>query len=195
MMATVTSPELDEIEQPIIEPDDEYEVVDGRIVEEPHLGMFEHRMAYRLAVSISFFDPSGRLGEVVPDGLFILRHNPMLRRRPDVAFVSTQRWPTDRSPIREVAWDVIPDIAVEFTSPSDLIDDLMDKIEEYFAAGVRLVWVIYPKQRKLYAYQSPTSVAVLSEGDELDGGAVLPGYRLSLTPLFELRGGGPTPVA
>jgi Uma2 family endonuclease len=194
-MATVTSPELAEIELPVVEPDEDYEVVDGRIVEEPPLGVYEIRMANRLARSIILFDPPGELGEAVIEVLFILKSSPMLRRRPDLAFVSQERWPAARPMDREAAWDVIPDLAVEITSPTDLIDDLMDKIEEYFAAGVRLVWVIYPKQRKLYAYQSPTSVRILREGDELDGGAVLPGFRVSLTSLFELERGGPTPIA
>jgi Uma2 family endonuclease len=194
-MATVTSPELEEIVLPVIEPDEDYEVVDGRIVEEPPLGMYEIRMANRLARSITLFDPTEQLGEVVIEALFILNDAPMLRRRPDVAFASRERWPADSPADRETAWDVIPDLAVEITSPTDLIDDLMDKIEEYFAAGVRLVWVIYPKQRKLYAYQSPTSLRILGAGDELDGGSVLPGFRLPLTPLFELRGGGPTTIA
>ncbi len=193
-MATVTDLET-EIVLPVIEPDEDYEVVDGRIVEEPPLGMYEIRMANRLARSIILFDSPGELGEVVIEGLFILNEVPMLRRRPDVAFVSRERWPADSPMDREAAWDVVPDLAVEFTSPTDLIDDLMDKIEDYFAAGVRLVWVIYPKQRKLYAYQSPTSLRILGVGDELDGGSVLPGFRLPLTPLFELRGGGPTPIA
>jgi Uma2 family endonuclease len=194
-MATVTEVEIVERELPVGECDEHYEIVNGRIVEEPPLGLYEIRMANRLARWISFFDPTEQLGEVVIEALFILNEVPMLRRRPDVAFVSRERWPADRPMDREAAWDVIPDLAVEITSPNDLIDDLMDKIEEYFAAGVRLVWVIYPKQRKLYAYQSSTTVRILGMGDELDGGSVLPGFRLPLTPLFELRGGGPTPVA
>ena len=194
-MATVTSPELEDVGLPLLDPHKDYEVVDGLIVEEPPLGVYEIRMANRLARSIAFFDPSEDLGEVVIELLFILNHSPSLRRKPDVAFVSRDRWPRDRSMGRDAAWDVIPDLAVEFTSPTDLIDDLMDKVEDYFRAGVRLVWVFYPKQRKVYAYESPTSVTVLSEGDELDGGVVIPGFRLSLTPLFELRRDGPTPVA
>jgi Uma2 family endonuclease len=194
-MATVTPLDLEDDKLRIVDPDADYEVVDGRIVEEPYLGAYEIRMACRLARSISLFDPAELLGEAVVEELFILKDAPMLRRRPDVAFVSRERWPADRPMDREAAWDVIPDLAVEITSPSDLIDDLMDKIEEYFAAGVRLVWVIYPKQRKVYAYNSPTNGTILGSGDELEGGAVLPGFRLRLTPLFELRGGGPTPVA
>jgi Uma2 family endonuclease len=194
-MATVTSPELEDVELPVIEPEEHYEVVNGQIVEEPPLGAYDMRLANRLVRSIILFDPTGALGEPTVEMLFILSHSPRLRRRPDVAFVSKERWPDDRQTGREAAWDVIPDLAVEITSPTDLIDDLMDKIDEYFAAGVRLVWVIYPKQRKVYAYQSPTNVKILGDGDELEGGAVLPGFRIPLTPLFELRGGGPSPVA
>jgi Uma2 family endonuclease len=194
-MATVTSPEQEVVDLPVIEPDEDYEVVDGVIVEEPPLGAYESRMANRLAKTIYLFDPPGNLGEVVIEILFILKHTPSLRRKPDVAFVSRERWPVGRSMGSEAAWDVIPDLAVEFTSPTDLIRDLMDKIEEYFRAGVRQVWVIYPRHRKVYAYESPTSVRILSEGDELDGGVVLPGFRLSLSDLFELKAGGPTPVA
>ena len=194
-MATATPPDLEHVELPIVEPDSDYEIVDGRIVKEPPLGAYEMRMANRLARSIVLFDPSGELGDAVVEVLFILNNEPMLRRRPDMAFVSQERWPADRSMDREAAWDVIPDLAVEITSPTDLIDDLMDKVEEYFSAGVRLVWVIYPKQRRIYAYQSPKGVTILGAGDELDGGAVLPGFRIPLTPFFELRGGEPTPVA
>ena len=90
----------------------------------------------------------------------------------------------DRSVPREAAWDIVPDLAVEFTSPTDLIDDLMDKLAEYFAAGVRLVWVIHPKHRKIYAYASPASARILIPGDELDGGTVLPGFRVPVSDLF-----------
>lgn len=194
-MATVTAPELEDIRLRVIEPDNDYEVVNGRIVEVPFLGIYEIRVANRLAKSIVLFDPLGELGEVVIEALFVLKNDPMLRRRPDLAFVSLARWPADSPDDREAAWDVVPDLAVEITCPSDLIDDLMDKIDEYFAAGVRLVWVVYPKQRKIYAYQSPTTVTILEVGEELDGGAVLPGFRLALRDLFKVRGGGPTPIA
>jgi Uma2 family endonuclease len=195
-VATVTSlePEI-ELEAPIIDPDEDYEVVDGIVVEEPPLGAYGTRMANRLARSIADFDPSEDLGEVVVEVLFILNHSPRLRRKPDVAFVSRERWAVERPMESEAAWDVIPDLAVEIISPTDIIIDLMDKLEEYFRVGVKLVWVIYPKHRKIYAYDSPTSVKILREGDELEGGIVLPRFRLSLTALFELRRGGPTPLA
>ena len=60
----------------------------------------------------------------------------------------------------------------------------LDKLEEYFKAGVRQVWVVYPRHSKVYAYTSTTAIRMLAPGDELDGGDVLPGFHLSVTDLF-----------
>jgi Uma2 family endonuclease len=193
-MATVTLPET-EIELPIIELEKHYEVVDGLVVEEPPLGAHEGWMASFLGQSMGYVATTNRMGRVVTEVLFMLAADQRLRRRPDVAFVSSERWPLNRPVPREAAWDVIPEIAVEITSPTDLIDDLMDKLEEYFAAGVRLVWVVYPKHRRVYAHESSTSVRILRVGDDLDGGAVLPGFRMALGTLFEVPEDGPSPVA
>jgi Uma2 family endonuclease len=81
-------------------------------------------------------------------------------------------------------WDVVPDLAVEVISPSDLVYDLIQKIAEYFEAGVRLVWVVYPPQRLVYVYESLTRARILTVADELEGGAVLPGFRLPVANLF-----------
>jgi Uma2 family endonuclease len=194
-MATATAPGLELPELPIFELEKHYEVVDGRIVEESPLGAQEGSTASLLVESMGYFARSNRLGRVVTEVLFVIDPDRPLRRRPDVAFVSRERWPVNQRVPREAAWDVIPDLAVEITSPNDLIDDLMDKIEEYFVAGVRRVWVIYSKQCKVYIYESPTNVRILQLGDELDGGTIVPGFRIPLTQLFETEEGEPTPLA
>ena len=190
-MATAALP-ASEVEADFAEPAEHYEVVDGRVVEEPPLGAHEIWIASKIIRGINFADPTGQLGNVVAEGLFVIARSPRLRRRPDVAFVSGERWPVRRPVPRENAWGVIPDLAVEITSPTDHVDDLMDKLEEYFRAGVRLVWVVYPKHRKVYAYDSPKSARILEVGAGLDGGAVLPGFRLALAELFETTEDGPT---
>ncbi|HKM53458.1 MAG TPA: hypothetical protein VJY33_08605, partial [Isosphaeraceae bacterium] len=55
----------------------------------------------------------------------------------------------------------------------------------YFRAGVKQVWVIYPVSRQVYVYTTLTTVQILTKPTELDGGDVVPGFRLSLTELFE----------
>ncbi len=60
----------------------------------------------------------------------------------------------------------------------------MEKVEEYFRAGVERVWVVFPGAKKVYVYESPTSVRILTAADTLDGGPVLPGFQLPLANLF-----------
>jgi len=49
---------------------------------------------------------------------------------------------------------------------------------------VGLVWVIFPVTKKIYVYSSPTRVRILQVGDDLDGEAVIPGFRVPLSTLF-----------
>jgi len=193
-MATATSPDP-EIDPAHIDPKKHYEVVDGRIVEELPLSAYEYWLATRLVREIILFDPAGKLGNIVEEALFLIDRARKLKRRPDVAFISRERWPLSRAVPRKNSWDVIPDLAIEITSPTDKVDDVLDKLDEYFTAGVCLVWVVHPKHRRIYAYDSPTSVRILQTGDELDGGAVLPNFRLPLASLFETAEDEPTPSA
>jgi Uma2 family endonuclease len=60
------------------------------------------------------------------------------------------------------------------------------KRREYFLAGVSLVWMVDPKQRTVTVF-TPTNAeggVTLSEADELDGGDVLPGFRLPVATVF-----------
>jgi Uma2 family endonuclease len=108
-----------------------------------------------------------------------------LERRPDVAFVSYQRWPRDRKMRRANAWEVVPDLAVEVISPTNLAEAVAVKIQEYFQVGVRLVWVIYPRLCQIDVYESATQSRILKKTDELIGGEVVPGFRLPVAALFE----------
>src|SRR5206468_1746243 len=106
-------------------------------------------------------------------------------RRPDVAFVSYARWPKDREKDKnENAWNVVPNLIGEIVSPNDDAKELMDKLEEYFKAGVEPVWVIYPHQNMVYVYETLTQVHGLIRSDTLDGGKVLPQFQLPLKDLF-----------
>jgi Uma2 family endonuclease len=88
-------------------------------------------------------------------------------------------------PAKENAWDVVPELAIEVMSPYDLAEESLQKTREYFQAGVRLVWVVYPEQRLVYVYDSPTQIRVLTTDDTLDGGTVLPEFQLRLDRFFD----------
>lgn len=185
-MATVALDQPESLAVPS-EPEGLYEVVDGRIVEKA-IGAYECWFA---AVMFGVLDPFNRanpIGRVVQEMIFDLRPHVARERRPDVAFVSFERWALDRRLPRAPSWAVIPDLAVEILSRTNTADEVAEKLEEYFKVGVRRVWVVYPRQQWVYDYSSTTAVRVLAPGDDLDGGDVLPGFRLSVTDLFNRAG-------
>ena len=161
-----------------------YEVVDGQIVENPPMGARESILASFLQDSMGPVARASRLGRVVTETLFWLDRASELKRRPDVAFVSTKRWSLRREVPDTESWDVVPDLTIEVISKSNSANTVARKIEEYFQAGVVLVWVIFPVTKKIYVYSSPTCVRILQVGDDLDGEGVIPAFRVPLSTLF-----------
>jgi Uma2 family endonuclease len=162
-----------------------YEVVNGQRIEVPPMGAFQTSLAATLLVSLGSFLRERKLGRVVGEMLFRLDAAKVLDRRPDVAFVSYKSWPKSRRVPSTAAWEVIPELAVEIVSPTNGAEDVVEKNIEYFNAGVRLVWVIFPEMQQAYVYTSPTAIRVVDRTGELDGGEVVPGFRLPLAELFE----------
>jgi Uma2 family endonuclease len=166
-------------------PDDVlYEVVDGEI-REKNVGVPELEIASLLHGFLFTFLRQTKLGRVLTEMIFRIDKAKDLQRRPDVAFVSHSKWPANRRAPKVSVWDLVPDLAIEIVSPSNSAADVQRKIHEYFDAGVSTVWVIYPEQKTIYIYASSAQIRVLQLGDELDGGDLLPGFKLPLSALFE----------
>lgn len=177
------------LQEPIstIGDDELYEVIDGQRVRTPAMGVYAVWIASELYRQLGNHVSANQLGRAVAEALFHLPAPVNRDRRPDVAFVSYDRWPKTRSvPRTDNAWDVVPNLMTEVVSPSDCAEELDDKILEYFRAGVELVWVVYPAQSKIHVHspQTPTQIRVLTRSDTLEGGAVVPGFRLPLADLF-----------
>jgi Uma2 family endonuclease len=170
-------------QQPLVIADNRlYEVVNGEI-QEKLVGTRQNLIATQLAGLVFQFDPQKTHGQAVVENLFLLDADADLQRRPDVAFVSRQRWPD--LPPNTNAWNVVPDWTVEVNSPTNFGEAMIDKIDEYFAAGVRLIWVVYPNVRRVYVYTSPKDVAIFNSPDELTADPVLPGFRIAAAALFD----------
>ena len=124
--------------------------------------------------------PSGkvRVGEV---GIYTGRQ-PDTVRGADVLFISNERYAQKKS---SSYLDVAPELVVEILSPGDSWSEVMQKLREYFAIGVRLVWVADPQVRCVYAYRSLTDVREFAENDELPGDELLPGFAVKVAALFE----------
>jgi len=60
-----------------------------------------------------------------------------------------------------------------------------EKIEEYLAAGARLVWMIYPKKQTVTVHRPGSEPQVLTINDMLNGEAVVPGFECPVSDIFE----------
>lgn len=162
-----------------------FEIIDGQRVELPPMSAYAGRVASRLLSRINEFASPRGLGEAVMEVLFHLPLPVDRNRRPDVAFVSEKRWPKGkRLSYDGNAWDVVPNLGVEVISPNDLVDELMEKIEEYFQAGMEQVWVIYPRWGIIHVFDSSSTSRLLHRDETLEGGDILPGFRLTVATLF-----------
>lgn len=170
----------------VIGDDELYEIIDGKRVRTPPMGIFSVWIASELHIYLGTFAHTHGLGRVLTEALFHLPAPLNRDRRPDVAFVSYQRWAkTQPIPPTDNAWNVVPNLAIEVVSPNDKAQEIEDKISEYFQAGVEVVWVVWPLQCKIHVYTSPTApIVVVNRTDVLDGGSVLPGFRLDMAELF-----------
>jgi len=102
-------------------------------------------------------------------------------RIPDVSFV-----PADR--MREIDLDRriqgAPALAIEVVSPTDLAEDLTQKVKQYLAGGSKAVWVFYPKPREVQVFRADGAIFVRRESDTLEEPEVLPGFSLDLKSVF-----------
>jgi Uma2 family endonuclease len=158
------------------------ELEDGVLVEKP-MGWYESILAALILGRLYEYLKGHDLGQVLgADGsLEIL---PDQVKIPDVCFISWRRFPRKELPRRPIP-SLVPDFVVEVLSETNTPEEMDDKLEKYFRAGVHLVWYIDPEARSARTYTGKASMVEIDEGGVLDGGEVLPGFRIPLRELFE----------
>jgi Uma2 family endonuclease len=157
-----------------------YELVEGELVDMGQPGEEHGRISKRLDNKLTAHVEANNLGSLYITTGFRLA--PKTVRAPDLAFISASR-PVAKS--RE-AIAVAPDLAVEVISPSDKWSDIIEKVREYQTVGVRLIWLVDPYTPSVHIFhQSDVIQTILSIEAELDGEAVLPGFKVAVKSLFE----------
>ena len=115
---------------------------------------------------------------------FLLERNPDVVRLPDISFVCAERVPETGIP--ETFWNQAPDVAVEVISPSELADDIQEKVRLYLRAGTQQVWTVYPQQRIMVIHTADNLARTLQDAEMLIGSGVLEGFQTPVSALFEL---------
>lgn len=138
--------------------------------------------AARLTIRLGTFVERHALGQVfAQDTGFLIQRTPDTVRAPDVAFVRGDRLGAITG---EGYAELAPDLVVEILSPGDRPGEVLEKVGQWLAAGVLLVWVLDPERAHARVYRADGSVSTVEADGELDGEHVLPGFRCPLRAIL-----------
>ncbi|BAZ25372.1 hypothetical protein NIES4073_62770 [Kalymmatonema gypsitolerans NIES-4073] len=105
-------------------------------------------------------------------------------RSPDVAWIKQERWDALTPEQKEKFPPIAPDFVLELMSPSDDLQKVQEKMQEYMENQVKLGWLIDRKTRRVEIYRLGKELEVLESPTELSGEDVLPGFILNLQTVF-----------
>ena len=167
-------------------PDDgyhRYELVRGELRTMPPPGAYHGKSASRVGRRLADHVDDNDLGEVyISEVGFLIGSNPDHVRAPDIAFVRRER----EEEVGEVHgyFPGAPDLAIEVISPHDRYPEVDEKVNDWLEAGTRMVIVINPRRREVRIHTPLADAIVLTPGDTLDGGDVVPGWRIPVRTVF-----------
>ena len=177
----LTAADLAELPTSFSSGDVRYELDDGRLIVLAPPG---HTHGRRQAKIVQYLGSEGEdrgLGEVCAEVGIVLRRKPDRVVGADAAFILTASLPARRS--KEGYLETIPEIVVEVRSKNDSSNEVRAKKEEYFAAGVQLVWVLDPDEKTVAAYQPGCDVQLFTCADSLSTPLLL-GFSIPVAKLF-----------
>jgi Uma2 family endonuclease len=156
------------------------EIVDGRLLEKP-MGFASQWVAGRIFAELQQQIPF-EYGYPATEPWVACFGSDRSARRPDVAFVKASRLGGRGMPTGHLT--IAPDLVVEVLSPNDKHADMNERLDDYFDAGVPLVWVVDPQTRTVRIERSDGSANTLRGDAEITGESVLPVFRCPITRFF-----------
>ena len=158
------------------------ECVAGTLIEK-RIGYREASIAGTVLAELEKHVAEKRNGVVTgAEGAYRLTNH--LVRTPAAAFCATDTFPGDTAP-GEAAPDTIPQFVVEVPGSDSTPGELALRLEDYFTAGVKLIWVIDLERRTVFVHKTPTKFTEVSASGTLDTGRIAGGFKLAVAPLFE----------
>jgi Uma2 family endonuclease len=185
-MATTTA-KLFTIEDLEAMPDDGHvwELIDGELVRREPVGGRHGALQMAVGGWLWQYLQEHPVGTVFgSDTIYAFQRDPDRGLKPDASFVRADRLPAGAAFDKPLT--VLPDLVVEVVSPNDRAGAIDEKLDTYQRFGVPLIWVFWPRRQAITVYAAGQPIRELTAGDELDGGDVLPGFRVAVADLFSV---------
>jgi Uma2 family endonuclease len=119
------------------------------------------------------FDSSG--GFKLPNGA---------TRSPDAAWVRRVRLAVLTREEKQKFLPLCPDFVIELRSPTDNLQAVQDKMQEYLDNGAQLGWLIDPLTRRVHVYLPQRQPQILEAPDTVSADPLLPGFTLDLQKIW-----------
>lgn len=155
----------------------------GELIIMPPTGGETGNRNFDLSGQLWFWNRQNKLGKAFDSSCGFKLPNGATRS-PDASWVKMERWDALTPQQRKKFLPLCPDFAVELLSSGDDLEDTQAKMREYIDNGLRLGWLINPKDKQVEIYRPNQEVEVLESPRSLSGEDVLPGFVLDLDPIF-----------
>ena len=100
-------------------------------------------------------------------------------RRPDIAYFTL-----DQELSMDEGEDEVPPFAIEVISGNDKANKVEEKTVEYFKAGVKVLWLIYPDNQTVQVYTSLKQAQICTDDDICSAKPVLDDFEISVREIF-----------
>ncbi|WP_293146806.1 MULTISPECIES: Uma2 family endonuclease [unclassified Microcoleus] len=161
-----------------------YELVNGELIDMGNSGAKHGYVCSILMILLGGYVRLQKLGAMF-DSSTAFKMKSGNKRSPDVSFMAKERL-QGLDDLPDGFLEGAPDLAVEILSPSNTVEEIHNKLVEYFDNGSRLVWVIHPKEQYVLVYRSAQEPdRLLKSADSLDGEDIVPGFTLAVAELFQ----------
>ena len=167
-------------------PDDghHYEIINGELIDMGNSGALHGYVAIILSSALFAVVSSQKLGAIFDSSTAFKMKNGN-KRSPDISFFAKARL-QGMTTLPSGYLEGSPDLVVEVLSPGNTVEEIDDKLTEYFDNGTRLAWVIHPLQHYILVYHSAQEPEkMLRSIDSLKGEDIVPGFSLPVADLFQ----------
>jgi Uma2 family endonuclease len=159
-----------------------FELVEGVLQEVSPSGGRSSEIALNIIEVLRPFLRQSKLGYLTGEGAgYVLATDPDTVFAPDVGFVRRDALPHG---MPEDFVPCPPDLAVEVMSPSDRYPEMDRKARRYLSCGTRVVWIVRPDDQTVVIHEPGRGAIVLGMTEVIDGGEILPGFRLPVADVF-----------
>ena len=161
-----------------------YELVNGELIDMGNSGAKHGYVAIVLSSALFAVVLSKKLGAMF-DSSTTFKMKSGNKRSPDISFVAKERL-QGLEELPDGFLEGAPDLAIEILSGTNTVEEIHDKLVEYFENGTRLVWTIYPNEHYILVYRCAKEPdRLLKSTDFLDGEELIPCFSLPVAELFQ----------